>query len=189
MGIESYFINVVFKGAKQVKQAGRNEFIGSTNLVINDVEFYIKGKGAKEIGIHKYLFDDSIIIELIRENNSVLAITLQGCLSWYPQGLNTMVSFAKSLNNELSPIHFNYPALKDYYPIKDSNVFIEEIMSIYSEKYDNLKKQNNHIMNTKLPPGKEFYRYKDKSNNVIFKMLKKYLNDISFTLYISIFPR
>lgn len=173
MGVESYFINLVFEGVKQEKQASGRGFVGNTNVVINDVEFYIKGKGARKIGIDKYLFDDSIIIELIKENNSVLAITLQGCLTWYPQGLGTMVSFAKSLNNELSPIHLSYPAFKDYYPIKDSNVFIEDIMSIYSEKYDNFKKQNIHILNTKLPPGKEFYRYKDKSNNLIFKVLKK----------------
>lgn len=174
MGAESYFVKFVPLGIELERINGINLPVGKTEIhgetLILQIEKHFRSRIKKNN--NKYIFDNAIIVNVSTDENGMLTdFTLEGCFSWYREGLEKCYEIARTVNEELINIRICYS--KDlHFDLCDQNDFIRRIEEIYLDKYHEFRRMFGEI-HVQIPPGHDFYQKIKKQRSSFLKRFLK----------------
>lgn len=171
MGMESYYINLVPIGVKMVKGDETYRFVGRCNKEVTEIVRLLKEGG--------YLLDkkDDLLYELDNilslrfscEDSLVKTITIQGCFTWFEDGVKLIYNLSDYLNKEVLSIYINFAFGEDFYITSETD-FYNRITEGYKEKFEEFTKMYG-TKKIKQTVGK-FYSKSNRTDGTISKIKK-----------------
>lgn len=176
MGVESYFITFIPEEVKPNNSNGTIEFFGTSKIHISYVLECLKKQEfnicqIKESDWCWYLINDSLVMRIEHQNMNVQAISLEGCFSWYKEGLHLCYDIASFINSEIFSIKVYHP-LGIMNELMSREEFIEHLLTINNKKYGEFIKLFGELKFKTSP--EDFYKVymKNKKKDKLFRIFK-----------------
>ncbi len=176
MGAESYFITFLPEEVKPNNSNGIIEFFDASKIHVSCVLECLKKhqfsiRQIKETEWCWYLINDLLVMRIEHQNMNIQAISLEGCFSWYEEGLHLCYDIANFINNEIFSIKVYHP-LDIMNKLMSREEFIEQLLKIYDKKHSEFIKLFGELKIKASP--EDFYKIymKNKKKDKLFKIFK-----------------
>lgn len=156
MGMESYFVQVLPLGVSPVKVNDCNSFQGHCSMtLVNLIQQLSMTIKVQAMGKAEYIVEEAIKLTIGVEDEYVRDITLEGCFSWYKEGLKLCYAIIRNISAIMDDITVYHPG-ELYFKVSTEEEFLAKITELYQAKHAAFNAQFNAI-ELKVPPGKSFY--------------------------------
>lgn len=172
MGLESFFIKVIFKDERPGYTNGHDVFtskrIDVDNIlktVSNEFNTQIIERNDNSIVV---LINDSLVLSFIKFNN-ILDVSFEGTFSWYEQNLQLICEVSQTMNR-VEPLYLYYPQA-NYFEVEEEANIIAFIKKEYNMKYHKYKNTFNNF--SKQVSVENFYQEYDKTKSFLKRFFKR----------------
>jgi len=158
MGMESYFVNLIPEGVKSSKVDNINEFKGQSKLRLKQVSDLVDSHfKLKKYAKDEHILEDVLFLRISHEKNILKALSIEGSLSWFEEGLRIIFRLYELLRENALNIRISHPSQTEI-NTRCEKEFISAMRDIYKDKYVHFKE---NIMHSKacVLPGGHFYYY------------------------------
>lgn len=167
MGAESYFITLLPTGISPAIIDGANGFKGKTDIKVKDFIEKIKQmkypiKSIKEENWFWFAIDDAIVMRLEHQDGWIQALSLEGCFSWYVEGLQLCYEITRSINDNILKVQVYHPLLGLNFTLGTIEEFLIQVKNVYQDKYERFIREFGEI-HGKVQPGMPFFDFRKKS--------------------------
>lgn len=171
MGMESYYVNLVPTEVKMVKGDETYSFVGKSNKEINELVITLKEGGYLLVKKDDFLYelDNVLSIRFSCEDSLVKTMAIQGCFTWFEDGVKLIYNLSNYINKEVMGIYVNFAFGEDF-DITNETDFCKRITEGYKEKFEEFS-----IMygTQKIKQSvREFYSKRNKTGGTISKIKK-----------------
>jgi len=160
MGMESYYIDIIPNGVRVCMEDDVRRFEGKSKVRTSE---FINGLQRLLLPLSSnmkyfYIVDETIQLQIIVKDKYVQAIILQGCFTWFEEGLEICFNIVEFIITSLMEVDVSVFGKTVNYI--DVNSFKKTVIELYKEKFEYFKDYLADYK-VKIPPC-DFYSYREK---------------------------
>lgn len=160
MGMESYHLDLIPKNVTVTLVDDIRKYKGISNLNLSDfINKFKRIPLSIELNQENILFiDKALQLQINVADKKVQSIIIQGCFTWFEEGLELCYNVVNFINNNI--IKIDLSILGENYEVEDLDLFKTTVIECYKDKYEYFRTYLADFKVKVLPSN--FYKYRKK---------------------------
>ncbi len=160
MGMESYYVDILPKNVKFYMDGDIRKIEGVSSFNLSEFVMQIQ-KLQLPIRLKNeniFIIDEAIQLQLILTNQNIQVITLQGCFTWFEEGIELCYNIVRFIKTNIFEVDVS--VLNEDINLDNEVEFKKNVIELYNEKFEYFRKYLADFKAKILPC--DFYDYRKK---------------------------